>query len=64
MATAAAEKKGFMYYFTTVNHKDIGKMYLLSASRRDGTSAQRSPVGSDGVLWCCLPQESNPCIEH
>lgn len=31
MATAAAEKKGFMYYFTTVNHKDIGKMYLLSA---------------------------------
>jgi len=24
-------KKGFMYYLTTTNHKDIGKMYLLTA---------------------------------
>ncbi len=32
MATAAAPvKKNFMYYFTTVNHKDIGVMYLWAA---------------------------------
>tara|TARA_R110000868_G_scaffold218576_2_gene469073 strand:- start:2236 stop:3873 length:1638 start_codon:yes stop_codon:yes gene_type:complete len=31
MSTAATAKKGFMHYFTTVNHKDIGKMYLMSA---------------------------------
>ena len=31
MASAASAKKGFWYYFTTVNHKDIGKMYLLSS---------------------------------
>ncbi len=24
-------KKGFFYYLTTVNHKDIGKMYLMSS---------------------------------
>ena len=30
MASATA-KKGFLYYLTTVNHKDIGKMYLMSA---------------------------------
>jgi cytochrome c oxidase subunit 1 len=27
----APAKKGFMYYLTTTNHKDIGKMYLLTA---------------------------------
>jgi len=32
MATATAPtKKGFMHYLTTVNHKDIGMMYLTSA---------------------------------
>lgn len=25
------QKKGFLYYLTTVNHKDIGKLYLMSA---------------------------------
>lgn len=31
MASTAPVKKGLMYYLTTVNHKDIGIMYLLSA---------------------------------
>lgn len=31
MASAAQKKKGFLYYLTTVNHKDIGIMYLMSA---------------------------------
>ncbi|MBI1308440.1 MAG: cytochrome c oxidase subunit I [Proteobacteria bacterium] len=33
MATAAhaTPRKGFMYYLTTVNHKDIGRMYMMSS---------------------------------
>lgn len=31
MASTAPVKKGLKYYLTTVNHKDIGIMYLLSA---------------------------------
>jgi cytochrome c oxidase subunit 1 len=31
MATATPVKKDFLYYLTTVNHKDIGIMYLWSA---------------------------------
>lgn len=31
MAVATSAKKGLLYYFTTVNHKDIGKMYLISS---------------------------------
>ena len=31
LPTHANAPKGFLYYLTTVNHKDIGKMYLMSA---------------------------------